>query len=378
MATVATPRVEAAVETVRVSAYDVPMEETESDGTLEWGSTTMILVEVEAGGERGLGYTYGDVSVAHLIESKLVAEIEGADALSPPAAWARMQAKIRNAGRPGVGAMAISCVDIALWDLKAKLLGLALADLLPRFHTAVPAYGSGGFTSYSNDRLREQFDTWVHEMGFPRVKMKVGRDFSADPGRLTAAREAIGDGVELMVDGNGAYQRKEALFWAERFSAFGVTYFEEPVSSEDLEGLRLLRDRAPAGMSIAAGEYSWDLFYSRGLLTAGAVDILQADVTRVGGITNFLRVDGLAKAHQVVISAHCAPAVSAHACCALETLEHLEYFHDHVEVEKLLFDGTLKPDGGRLVPDRSRPGLGLELKRDDAARYLVHDSEGNG
>lgn len=375
MATFARPAVDVAVESVAVSAYQVPMEQTESDGTLEWSSVTMILVEVEAGGERGLGYTYGDVSVARMVESKLVSQVEGGDALSPPAAWARMQEKIRNAGRPGVGAMAISAVDIALWDLKAELLGVALAHALPRFHTEVPAYGSGGFTSYSNDRLGEQLGTWAHEIGLPRVKMKVGRDFSADPSRLRAAREAIGEGTELMVDGNGAYKRKEALLWADRFADFGVTYFEEPVSSEDLEGLRLLRDRGPAGMAIAAGEYSWDLFYSGGLLAAGAVDILQADVTRIGGITNFLRVDGLAKAHQVGVSAHCAPAVSAHACCALETLEHLEYFHDHVEVENLLFDGTLRPHGGDLVPDRSRPGLGLELKRAEAARYQIVGGE---
>jgi L-alanine-DL-glutamate epimerase-like enolase superfamily enzyme len=291
--------------------------------------------------------------------------------MSPPAAWVAMQAQLRNAGRPGVGAMAISAVDVALWDLKARLLGVALADLLPRYHARVPVYGSGGFTSYSDARLREQLAGWA-EMGIPRVKIKVGREPAADPRRLAAAREAVGDDVEVMVDANGAYDRKEALRWAERFADLGVTYLEEPLTSEDLEGLRLVRDRAPAGLSVAAGEYSWDLFYSRGLLEAGAVDILQADVTRVGGITNLLRVDGLCRARSMPFSAHCAPAISAHAGCAMESLLHLEYFHDHVRLEGMLLEGTRDPHDGFLEPDRSRPGLGLELRHEDAAPYLVH------
>jgi len=368
---------EVAVERLAVSAYTVPTDQLESDGTHEWDSTTCVVVEAEAGGERGLGYTYGDVSIATMVESKLSSVVEGTDALSPPAAWSKMQRAIRNAGRPGVGAMAISAVDVALWDLKARLLGVPLAALLPRFHDRVPIYGSGGFCSYSNERLQEQMQTWV-EMDIPRLKIKVAREPESDPERIRAVREVIGD-RELFVDANGAYQRKQALEWAQRFhDEFGITYLEEPVTSEDLEGLRFLRDQGPAGLSIAAGEYSWNLFYSNGLIEGGCVDIIQADVTRIGGITEMVRVDGLAKARSLPFSAHCAPAISAHVCCAMETAKHIEYFHDHVRVEKTLFDGTLDPHEGFLAPDPSRPGLGLELKRDEAARYLVHDSEGNG
>jgi L-alanine-DL-glutamate epimerase-like enolase superfamily enzyme len=351
-----------------VSTYTVPMEEPESDGTLEWDSTTAIVVEVEGGGQTGLGYTYGDVSVARFVESSLAGQVEGADALCPPATWAAMQRAIRNAGRQGVGAMAVSAVDVALWDLKARLLDLCLADALPRFHEAVPVYGSGGFTSYSDERLADQLSTWTG-MGIPRVKMKVGREPARDPERVDAARRAIGEDVELMVDANGAYTPPEALLWSERFAERGVTYHEEPVTSEDLEGLRRVRDGAPPGMAIAAGEYGWDLPYFHRMLDAGAVDILQADVTRCGGVTSMLRLDGMLKGRSLPFSAHCAPAISAHVCAAMETLEHLEYFHDHVRVEKLLFDGTLDPEGGELRSDRSRPGLGLELKRSDAADF---------
>jgi L-alanine-DL-glutamate epimerase-like enolase superfamily enzyme len=356
------------VERIEVSAYTVPTDSLESDGTLRWDSTTMVVVEATGGGERGLGYTYGDVSVGKFAESKLAGEVEGADALSPPAAWAAMQKAIRNAGRPGVGAMAVSAVDVALWDLKARLLELPLADALPRFHDAAPIYGSGGFTSYSLERLREQLGGWVSE-GIPRVKMKVGREPEKDLERVGAVREAIGDGVELLVDANGAYARKQALYWARAFAEEGITYLEEPVSSEDREGLRLLRDQGPGGLSIAAGEYEWTLPQLADL--AGCVDILQADVTRCGGITSLLRVDGICKGRQIPFSAHCAPAVSAHACCAMETLSHLEYFHDHVRLEGMLFDGVLSPEGGDLRPDGSRPGLGLELKRSEAERYAA-------
>ncbi|HXV06237.1 MAG TPA: enolase C-terminal domain-like protein [Solirubrobacterales bacterium] len=360
--------VEAPIERLAVSAFTVPTDGPESDGTLEWDSTTIVVVEAAAGGERGLGYTYGDVSVGRFVESQLAPAMEGGDALAPGAAWAAMQAAIRNAGRVGAGAMAVSAVDIALWDLKARLLGVALADALPRFHAAVPVYGSGGFTSYGPARLREQLEGWM-EAGMPRVKIKVGRAPEEDPERLALCREAIGAEVELMVDANGAFDPKRALRWARRYADHGVTWFEEPVSSEDREGLRFVRERAPAGMEVAAGEYEWDLAGVEAV--ASCVDVVQADVTRVGGITNLLRADGICRVRRRRLSAHCAPAVSVHACCALETLAHLEYFHDHVRIERMLFDGTLDPEGGRLEPDRSRPGLGLELKRADAARYAL-------
>jgi L-alanine-DL-glutamate epimerase-like enolase superfamily enzyme len=368
MAVAAPTRAGAEVERVSVSAYTVPTEEPESDATLEWSSTTLVLVEVEAAGETGLGYTYGPASVGHFVASKLAEVLSGADALSPQSAWAAMQEAIRNAGRPGMAAMAVSAVDVALWDLKAKLLGLCLADLLGRFHEAAPIYGSGGFTSYSDADLAEQLAAWV-ELGIPRVKMKVGRSPGDDARRLATARRAIGDDTALFVDANGAFAPKEALHWADRYAEFGVVYFEEPVSSEDRDGLRLVRDRGPAGMAIAAGEYGWTLAQLDDL--AGCVDVLQADVTRCGGITSLLRVDGICAARNLPFSAHCAPAISAHACCALECLAHLEYFHDHVRIERLLFDGTLDPRGGALRPDRSRPGIGLELKRAVAREYEV-------
>ena len=371
MATALRARLDVEVEDIDVCAYTIPVDadEPESDGTLAWDSTTIVVVEAHGGGRTGLGYTYADASAAVFVESKLAGEVRGADALAPGAAWRRMAAAIRNAGRPGLGFMALSAVDVALWDLKARLLELPLHRLLNPFHDRVPVYGSGGFTSYSLERLAEQLAGWV-ERGIPRVKLKVSRHPDRDPERLAAVRDAIGPEPVLMVDSNGALTRKEALHWAWRFrEEWNVAWFEEPVSSADLVGLRLLRDQGPPGLDVAAGEYGYVLRDFVNLLEAQAVDCLQADVTRCGGITGLLQVAGLAAAHQIDLSAHCAPAVSAHAFCAVERLRHLEFFHDHDRVERLLFDGTLDPEDGFLRPDPGRPGLGLELKRADAEEY---------
>ncbi|MDQ6841199.1 MAG: mandelate racemase [Actinomycetota bacterium] len=362
-------RLEAPVQELEVAAYTIPTDGPEADGTLSWDSTTIVVVHAHGGGEWGLGYTYCDGAAAKLVQSKLAGVIEGRDAMAPQAAWEAMVEQTRNVGRPGVTSMAIAAVDVALWDLKARLLGLPLCKLLGMAHDSVPVYGSGGFTSYSLERLADQLAGWVEER-IPRVKMKVGSVPEEDPRRVQVAREAIGPETELFVDANGAYLRKQALALAERFGAeHQVTWFEEPVSSEDLEGLRLIRDRAPAGMAIAAGEYGDDAPYFLRMLDAGAVDVLQADVTRCAGITELLRVGGLCRAQSMPLSLHCGPAIHLHPALALEQLLHLEYFHDHVRIEQMLFDGVCEPREGALHPALDRPGIGLELRRADAERY---------
>ncbi len=290
---------------IEVGAYKIPTDSPEADGTYAWDHTTMVTVHAHAGGKVGFGYTYAAAAAGRLIEGSLAPVVQGSDALAVPAAWSAMVHAVRNVGRPGVASMAISAVDSALWDLKAKLLNLPLVTLLGAARDAVPVYGSGGFTSYTNGRLRDQLAGWAAQ-GIPRVKMKIGSHPAEDLDRVRAARSAIGDKTELFVDANGAYTRKEALAFADLFAELGVTWFEEPVSADDLEGLRLIRDRAPAGMDVAAGEYGFDLFYFRRMLDAGAVDVLQADATRCGGVTGFLQVAPLCQARNLLLSAHCA------------------------------------------------------------------------
>jgi L-alanine-DL-glutamate epimerase-like enolase superfamily enzyme len=362
-----------AVGHITVAAYKIPTDQPESDGTYAWDSTTLVLVEVTAGGHTGLGYSYADTATAQLVHDMLAGVVQGRDALDVPGAWVAMTQTIRNLGRPGVASMAISAVDNALWDLKARILDLPLVSLLGAAHKGVPVYGSGGFTSYTVKKLQEQLGGWTAE-GIPRVKMKIGTHPQEDVARVKAAREAIGPHTELYVDANGAYSRKQALARAYRFAELGVTWFEEPVSSDDLPGLHLMRDRGPAGMDIAAGEYGYDLHYFHRMLEAEAVDVLQADATRCAGITGFLQVAALCQSRCLRLSAHCAPSLHVHPCCAVMPLKNLEYFHDHVRIEHLLFDGALTPVKGVLYPDLSRPGMGLEFKRADAARYQVWGS----
>jgi L-alanine-DL-glutamate epimerase-like enolase superfamily enzyme len=366
---VATKGIGAAIERLDVAAYIIPTDYPESDGTLEWDKTTLVVVKAEAGDHCGLGYTYADTGTARLIHDTLAGQVLGRDAMNVPECWAAMYRSIRNLGRPGIVSTAMAAVDAALWDLKARLLDLPLITLLGAVQKGVPVYGSGGFTSYSIEQLERQLGGWA-EQGIPRVKMKVGTHPEEDLRRVKAAREAIGPDTQLFVDANGAYSRTQALTFADAYSALGVCWFEEPVSSDDLEGLRWLRDRAPAGMDITAGEYGYDLFYFRRMLEAGAVDVLQADVSRCG-MTGFMAVAAMCEARSLPLSGHCAPSLHAHPCCAIRPLRHVEYFHDHVRIEHMLFDGALTPQNGVLYPDLSRPGMGLEFKHADAERYAV-------
>lgn len=361
---------DATVEGVEAAAYTIPTDAPESDGTIEWHSTTIVVVCAWAADRVGLGYTYADAGAASLVRRTLREVVVGSRCADVEHVFVRMARACRNLGRPGIAAGAISAVDTALWDLKARLLDLPLVTLLGAVRESVPVYGSGGFTSYSIERLQAQLAGWT-EVGFTAVKMKIGRHAHADLVRVRAAREAIGQPPQLYVDANAAYDVKQALAQADAFVPFGVTWFEEPVSSDNLAALCLLRSRMPPPIEVAAGEYGYDVIYFRRMLEAGAVDVLQADATRCGGITGLLKVGALGDAFDVPLSAHTAPSVHAHVCCAIPRLRNLEYFHDHARIEQMLFDGALQPSNGTLTPDRSRPGLGITFRRQDAERFVV-------
>ncbi|MBB2203289.1 mandelate racemase [Gluconacetobacter tumulisoli] len=338
---------------------------------MAWSATTIIVVHVTAGDCVGLGYTYSDASVACLIEGALKQVIVGSDPLSPAKLWDALHAAVRNMGRAGIAANAISAVDTAVWDLKAKLLDLPLAVLLGARRESVEIYGSGGFTTYSDAQLEEQLRDWVQRGGCRAVKIKVGTDQARDPHRLDIARRVIGDAA-LFMDANGALAVTQAIaFGRMAMEVHGVRWFEEPVSSDDLEGLAAIRAHLPAPMELAAGEYIYDLDNARTLLSHHAVDVLQADLTRCGGVTGLLRVADLADSFHIPFSAHCAPALHLHALCAVRDLRHLEWFHDHVLIEQRLFDGAPVPGNGRIGPDLTRPGCGLTFKHADAAPFAV-------
>ena len=359
------------VRDLRVSVYTVPTDRPEADGTLQWSQTTLVVVEPVAGDVTGLGWSYATGACATLVEDVLRPVVVGADALDVPGTWAAMIRACRNLGRPGIVSMAVAAVDIALWDLKAKLLGLPLCRLLGQARAEVPVYGSGGFTTYDEATLTAQLSHWVHELGIPRAKIKIGESWGTDPARdlarIATARRVIGPDAELYVDANGGYTRGQAVRMAHAMAEHDVSWLEEPVSSDDLAGLAEIRvEVAP---DVAAGEYGYDLAYFSRMCAAGAVDCLQVDVTRCAGVTDWLRAAAVAAGHGLQVSGHCAPNLHAHPAAAVPNLRHLEYFHDHVRIEGMLFDGALDPAGGTLRPDQGRPGLGLVLDRTAAQPY---------
>jgi len=359
------------IESVDTAVYVIPTDAPEADGTLSWDKTTMVLVTARAGGREGIGWSYASGAAAAMVTDVLAGVVTGRSALDVPAAAEAMARSLRNVGRPGAGAMALSAVDIALWDLKARLLGLPLADLLGRAQPGVHIYGSGGFTSYDERQTRDQLTGWVERDGIPRVKIKIGQSWGTDERRdlrrIKLARTIIGPDTELYVDANGGYTTGQAVRVAAQMADFGVTWFEEPVSSQDLAGLAAVRRQVRP--DVTAGEYSWSLADSARLIEAGAVDCLQLDVTRCGGVTEFLRGAALAAAHNLEVSAHCAPSLHAHVGAAVPNLRHVEYFHDHQRIEGMLFDGVLSPGGGTLTPDPGRPGLGVALRTADAEPF---------
>jgi L-alanine-DL-glutamate epimerase-like enolase superfamily enzyme len=361
---------EATIDAGSARAYTIPADAAEADGTITWNSTTLVVVQLHAGNMAGIGYTYGHRASALVARELIGKHCVGHNPMNTNELFTSMRISQRNYGAEGIGATALSAVDIAVWDLKAKLLKLPLASLLGTVSKAAPVYGSGGFTSYTDAQLEKQLEGWIGQ-GIPRVKMKIGSHREDDPRRIARARKAIGGDAELFIDANGAYSRKQALHFAELArTEQNVTWFEEPVSSDDLEGLRLLRDRGPAGMDIAAGEYGWNAMYLGKMIAAQAVDVIQADATRCGGVTGFMEAAALASAKPLPLSAHCAPTIHMHLGCAARALRHVEYFHDHVRIESMLFDGFRPAQAdGCMHPDFTRSGLGIELKTKDAEQF---------
>ena len=371
-ATAPRPMSGAAVDAVEVGVYTVPTDAPEADGTMAWDSTTMVLVQVRAADTVGTGWTYAPAAAGALITELLTPIVQDADPFDLPGLSQAMIQAVRNASRPGLVSYAIGAVDVAMWDLKARLLDLPLHRLLGAVRAQVPVYGSGGFTTYNTAQLGDQLAGWV-EQGIPRVKIKIGESWGARTGRdlqrMRQSRTVIGDDAELFVDANGGYSCKQAIRVMRAAADLDVRWFEEPVSSDDHEGLREVRDAVEA--DVTAGEYGTDLYYFRRLCQAGAVDCLQIDASRCGGITEWLRAAAVAASFGLQVSGHCAPHLHVHAAAATPNLRHLEWFHDHARIETMFFAGTLDPAGGSLTPRNDSAGHGLTLRATDVAKYRV-------
>ena len=350
----------------------VPTDHDEGDGTLAWDATTYVVVRVGAAGETGTGWTYSSGAAGTLVADLLASVVEGGNPFDVPGLHEEMVRAVRNLGRQGIAATAISALDIALWDLKARLLGTPLQSLFGPRRAGVPVYGSGGFTTYDDATTVDQLEHWVAKDGVKQVKIKIAEEWGTrvdrDLHRVDLARKTVGPDVALFVDANGGYSSHQAIRVGEEMLArSAISWLEEPVSSDDLAGLREVRRHLP--LDVAAGEYGYDEIYFERMLAAEAVDCLQIDVTRCGGYTSWLRAAALAAARNLQVSGHCAPNLHAHVAAAVPNLRHVELFHDHQRADALLFDGVLDVSDGTVTPRADAPGHGMTLKSRDAAPY---------
>jgi L-alanine-DL-glutamate epimerase-like enolase superfamily enzyme len=357
------------IDDVTVAAYRFPTPDPEADGTLTWDATTAVTVTLHAAGEAGLGWTYSSPAAALVIHDHLADVVRGHLVWDVGAGWEAMHRVGRNFGTRGLFMQALSAVDIAWWDLKARLLDVPLTALFGVHRPSIPIYGSGGFTTLDDAQLAGQVDGWL-AAGCPAMKIKIGETWGTevdrDLARVRRLRELAGDGVQLMVDANGGYTVGQAGRVGAELDDLGVIWFEEPVSSDDLAGLGHLRDRLRC--DVTAGEYAADGYEIRALLPN--VDCLQLDATRCGGYTGWLAGAAQAAAQNRPVSAHCAPALHAPVAAAIANLRHVEWFADHARLEPLLVEASPVATGGALHPVNTDRGHGMTI-RSTADRYLV-------
>lgn len=323
-------------------------------------------------GLEGLGISAGHSAVQAVVEHTLKDVLIGQDPFDVEKLWNLMFWHVRGFGRKGVAFCAISALDIALWDLKAKALGLPLYKLLGPYTDSVPVYGSGGWTNFDESQLVEEQLGYV-ERGFRRIKMKVGKDFGTredeDVKRLATVRKAVGDDVEIYVDANNGYYAKQAIRMSKVFEEFDVKWLEEPVLADDVEGLAAVA-RATT-IPVATGEHEYTKFGFKDLIARGGADIVQPDVGRVGGVTEWLKVAHLAHAFNLPVAPHSYQLIHLHVACATPNLKVVEYLGAVEQSDRVWYAEFAEPVNGMWSPDPTKLGLGLELNPDTVARNRV-------
>lgn len=324
-------------------------------------------------GTIGLGYGPGQRSIQAVIHDNLSDLLVGQDPFMIEKLWQDMFWRVRGYGRKGVAFQAIAAVDIALWDLKGKALDQPIYRLLGPAHESVPIYGSGGWTNYAEKELVAEMTGYV-ERGITRVKMKVGKDFgqseSEDIERLATVREAVGDGVEIYVDANNGYYAKQAIKMSQIFEQFDVAWFEEPVLADDIPGLAQVAQNTT--IPVATGEHEYTKYGFRDLLVAGGADIVQPDVHRVTGITEWMKVAAMADAFNLPVAPHAVSLVHIHCAMATPNLKVVEVLGAE-ENSHPIWWAEVPPynDDGTWQPYADRPGLGLEINPDSLRNNVV-------
>jgi len=327
-----------------------------------------VLLELEAGGHTGIGFVYAiRVEQARAIRAIIEGFAQmmvGEDSDLIRMHWNRAQTAINGIGQTGLPVVAWAAFDTALWDLMAKQAGLPLYRLLGAARHEVPVYASGGWLIPLGELIEEALG--YKAQGFRHYKMKVGcADHREDLRRIEKVRTALGDGVEVMVDANQGWTVKQSIAIAPALMELGVSYLEEPVHAQDYVGLAEIRRNSI--LRVVAGESLFGLSNMFELLRQGGVDVLNPDLQRCGGVSEFMQVCALANAHRVPVSSHVFTEASAHLLAAAPTAMHAEYIPDWwrgiFTSEPDIQDGTLRLGGA--------PGLGVEFDHDFVAAHAV-------
>lgn len=340
------------------------------NGTFEFEALEHVLLELDVGEATGIGYGFAfERRQAEAIRAMVVDLAEtlvGSRADTVRAIWKRLWNRIAYVGQAGPPVMALSAIDTALWDVLAQAAGLPLYRLLGAARSSLPVYVTGGWLGASKAGLVEEALA-VRELGISRFKLKVGQeDWRLDIDRVAHLRERVPD-LELMVDANQGWSVPTAIAAGRALAELGVTWLEEPVASEDLEGSAQVA--AALELPVASGE---SLFTSREfqrLIDAEAADILMPDLMRSGGPTEFLRIGTIAETRQMPVSSHLFPEISAHLMAATPNATVVEVVP---EWSRGIFDTPPPIEGGRIhLPDR--PGLGFGFSERAVAEFSIEE-----
>jgi D-arabinonate dehydratase len=370
---------------VKTTVLFAPFTEMVSDAARKIAGRDVLLVEVFTDqGVNGLGFLTG-LGVGHGSEIFIINEIIlkslrpgllGQDPTRLERLWQMMYLNTARFGRKGAAVRAISGVDMALWDIVGVMAGLPLYKLLGGCQDRVRVYASGGFYSRKNevDALVDELQSYVAR-GFKGVKMKVGKDLRLDVKRVEAARKALGDEIDIMLDANEAWDSDTALRFMHMVAPCNIYWLEEPVPADDVEGLKRLNSLGI--IPIAAGESEYTVYGFRDLIASRAVDVAQPDVTRVGGISEWMRVAHVAKAWNMPCVPHAIQEVHVSLAAAVSNAPMMEFFPHDQYLQTFLSQLFVGLDGlGKLVDScvtpPETPGLGLVpdgdlVKRDKVA-----------
>jgi len=358
------------IEEVRTDWLRIPLSQPIADSTHVLRFIDLILVEIRAGDHVGtsymLSFDYAPALLKGIVDQELKRHVLGQPADAIRAVYQRNLAATEYIGREGVAMWGISAIDVALWDLLARRLGVPAAVLFGQNTTAVPVYGSGGWLSYTDEQLADEVAGYVAR-GFAGVKLKVGGDEDRDVERVHAVRRAVGPNCMLMVDANQALTLEKAVRLARRLEDCRLDWFEEPFPKDDIESYVQLANRTE--IPLAAGEREFGTQGFRRLLTARAISVVQPDLLRAGGVTGWRLVAELAEINLLRIAPHFYREYDLHLAASQPHTVAIESFD---WLDSLLESPFEVRDGRAHVSQQ--PGFGVAFKP-EAIRQFRYQPE---